>query len=108
MRLWTGRRRCSRPRRPARPDPRGELILGDHVGDADAVAGLEDAEGLGEHGWLVGGEVDHAVGDDHVDRLGRQGDGLDLAPLRKSTFPASASAALARARASISSVMSSP
>ena len=56
-----------------------EVVLGDHIGDADAAARLEHAEGLGEHGWLVGGEVDHAVRDDHVDRVGGQGDGLDLA-----------------------------
>ena len=32
---------------------------------------------FGEHGGLVGGQVDHAVGDDHVDGGVRQRDGLD-------------------------------
>jgi len=31
----------------------------------------------GKHGGLVHGQVDHTVGDDHVDRVRRQWDGLD-------------------------------
>ncbi len=55
----------------------GEGVVGDDVGDADPAAGSQDAEGLGEHGGLVGGQVDHAVGDDDVDRVRGQRDGFD-------------------------------
>ncbi len=58
---------------------RGEFVVGDDVGDADAAAGGQDAEHLGEHGRLVGGQVDDAVGDDDVDRVRGQRDGLDRA-----------------------------
>ncbi len=40
--------------------------------DADPAARLENARDLGEHRRLVGREVDHAVRDHDVDRLGRQ------------------------------------
>ena len=56
-----------------------EPVLGDDVGDADPAARPEDAGDLGEDGALVGGEVDDAVADDDVDRLGRQRDRLDVA-----------------------------
>jgi hypothetical protein len=55
------------------------MVLGDHVGNADPPAGYQDTEHLGEHGGLVGGQVDDAVGDHHVDGRVRQRDGLDLA-----------------------------
>jgi hypothetical protein len=58
---------------------RGEAILGDDVADADPAAWLKDAVDLGEHGRLVDRQVDHAVGDHHVDRGGGQGDLLDVA-----------------------------
>ncbi len=50
----------------------------DDVGDGEAAAGAEDAEGFGEDAVLVGGEVDDAVGDDDVDGVVREGDVLDL------------------------------
>ena len=56
-----------------------QRILGDDVADADPAARPEDAGDLGEDGRLVGGEVDDAVADDDVDRLGGQRDGLDVA-----------------------------
>ena len=42
--------------------------VGDHVGDREAATGPQHAR-LGEDLALVGGEVDHAVGDHHVDGL---------------------------------------
>jgi hypothetical protein len=47
----------------------GEVVLGDDVGDAEPPARLEDSVRLGEHRGFVGGQVDDAVGDDHVDGL---------------------------------------
>lgn len=55
------------------------VILGQDVGDAQAASGSQDAEALGEHGALIAGQVDHAVGDDHVDGAVRQRDRLDVA-----------------------------
>jgi hypothetical protein len=55
------------------------VVVGDDVGDAQAAAGAQDAEGLGEHGGLVDGEVDDAVGDHDVDGVAGQRDGLDVA-----------------------------
>src|SRR4029450_13880485 len=45
---------------------RGEVALGNDVGNAEASAGLEDTECFGEYGRLVGGQVDDAVGDHDV------------------------------------------
>jgi hypothetical protein len=42
------------------------VVFGNYVGDADAAAGGQDAEHFGEHGGLVGGQVDDAVGDHDV------------------------------------------
>jgi hypothetical protein len=53
---------------------RGEVVGGDDVGDAEAPARFEDPVGLGEHGGLVGGQVDDAVGNDHIDGARRQWD----------------------------------
>ena len=76
---WDRRRRCSRRSCPARPATRGQVVLGDDVADAEAAAGLEHPEGLGEHRRPVDRQVDHAVGDHHLHDLSRQEDGLDLA-----------------------------
>ncbi len=58
---------------------RAQAILGDNIAYAKASAGAQDAEHLGENRRLVGGEVDHTVGDDHVDgRIGER-DPFDLA-----------------------------
>jgi hypothetical protein len=77
--LGEGAGDAAHPGAPLGPILRRQLVLGDDVGDADAAAGLEDPEGLGEHRRLVGRQVDDAVGDHHIDRLGGQGDGLDVA-----------------------------
>lgn len=89
------------------PLVRGEVVVGDHVGDADPFARHQDGVGLGEHGGLVDGQVDHASGDHDVDRGGGQWDGFDGA-LEELDVGHAALAVLARARASISSVMSRP
>ena len=57
---------------------------------------------------LVGREVDHAVGDDHVDARVRERQLLDIALEELDVGRRPASRALARASSSISSVMSSP
>src|SRR4030095_2375931 len=64
---------------PLGPLGRAQAVLGDDVADAKSPAGLEHAEGLGEYRRLVDRQVDHAVGDHHVDGLGRQRDRLDVA-----------------------------
>jgi hypothetical protein len=55
------------------------VVFGEDVGDAQAVAVPQHAEVLCEDGGPVGGQVDHAVGDDHVERAAGQRDRLDLA-----------------------------
>jgi hypothetical protein len=82
-------------------------LVGDHVRDGEAPARSQYAGGFGEDGALVGGELDDAVGDDDVDGgLGAR-DVLEQ-PLTNSTFSTPAAAALVRASAGISSVMSRP
>jgi len=56
---------------------RRQVVLGHHVGDPDPASGPQHPEHLGEHRRLVGGQVDHAVRDDHVDRTVGQGHVLD-------------------------------
>ena len=56
-----------------------QRVIGDDVGDADPAARAQDARDLGEDGRLVRGQVDDAVADDDVDRVGRQRDLLDVA-----------------------------
>ena len=51
----------------------------DDVGDGEPSARLQHPERLAEHAILVGGQVDDAIGDDDVDRVVGQRDGLDLA-----------------------------
>jgi hypothetical protein len=45
----------------------------------DPAARSQDAEHLGQHGGLVSGQVDHAVGDHHVHRAVWQGYVFDVA-----------------------------
>jgi hypothetical protein len=54
-----------------------EAVLGDDVGDSDPPAGLQHPGELCEDRRLVRRQVDDAVGDDDVDRVGREGDVLD-------------------------------
>ena len=70
---------------------RRELVLGDDVADPDPPTRLEHARDLGQHRRLVDREVDHAVRDHDVDRVGRQRDLLDhaLEEVRRSSTPAS-------------------
>src|SRR5690606_23077551 len=56
-----------------------DTVLGDDIADPDPPAGLEYSRHLCDDGRLVGGEVDHTVGDDHVDRTFLEGDLLDVA-----------------------------
>ena len=57
---------------------RRERVVGDDVGYADPPARPQDAGDLPEDGRLVGGEIDHAIADDHVDRGRGQWNGLDV------------------------------
>jgi hypothetical protein len=70
---------AAHPGAPLGPILRRELVLGHHIGDPDPAARLEHAEGLSEHGRLVGREVDHTVGDHDVHGPSWERDGLDLA-----------------------------
>ena len=61
----------------------GRLVhvrIGDHVADGEATTGLEHPSRLAKDSGLVPGEVDHAVGDDHVHRGVRKRHLLDRAP----------------------------
>ena len=53
------------------------MVFRDDVADPDAPARLEDPPDLGQHGRLVDRQVDHAVGDHHVDRVRGQRNLLD-------------------------------
>ena len=55
-----------------------QLALDHDVGDGEASAGLEHAEGLAQHARFVATQVDDAVGDDDVDAVVRQRDLLDV------------------------------
>ena len=44
--------------------------VGDHVRNGEPAAWTQHAGGLEDHARLVAGKVDHAVGDDDVDRVG--------------------------------------
>ena len=48
--------------------------IGDHVRDREPAAWLEHASGFAQDLVLVAGQVDHAVGDDHVHALSRKRD----------------------------------
>ena len=79
------------------PVGRGEVVLGDDVGDPDPPARAQHPEHLGQHGRLVGRQVDHAVGDDDVDRRRPAAAPPRWCPCRNSTLVAPALAAFARA-----------
>src|SRR5271166_5844966 len=68
--LGEGQRPCDAADLDAAGDPlgRGQVVIGEDVGDAQAAARPQDTEALGEHGGPVGRQVDHAVGDDYVYR----------------------------------------
>jgi len=50
----------------------------DDIGDREASAGFEDAEGFAEHPGFIGREIDNAVGDDDVDGAVSDGEIFDL------------------------------
>ena len=56
-----------------------EAVVGDDVADAEPAARAEHPERFGQHAGLVGGQVDHAVGDDDIDVPVGQRDVLDVA-----------------------------
>lgn len=56
---------------------RRQVVFCDDVGNAYTSARHQDPEHLGQHGRLVGRQVDHAVGDHHIYCTVRQRDVLD-------------------------------
>src|SRR5690348_6928088 len=54
-----------------------EVAQKHHVRDSKAPAGSQYTVRLAQHLPLIGGEVDHAVGDHHINRVLRQRDRLD-------------------------------
>ena len=56
---------------------RGDLALGDDVGEREPSARAQHARRLGEHPALVGREIDDAVGDHGVERAVLEGQLLD-------------------------------
>src|SRR5207245_935089 len=67
------------PERGVAGDAFGQLDGGDDVGDGEAAAGAQRVSCRGEHAVLVGGQVDHAVGDHAVDGAGLDGRFFDVA-----------------------------
>src|SRR5262245_54480711 len=64
----------------AAPHVNGDIgPLNDDVGDCEAPAWLQNSECLGDHAVLLGGQIDHAIRDDHVDGAVRKRDVLDFA-----------------------------
>ena len=71
-------RRCRLPRRVGLArGARGDLPLGDDVGECQPSAGAEHTRRFGEDPALAGREVDHAVGDHGVERAVVEGQLLD-------------------------------
>jgi hypothetical protein len=56
---------------------RAEVVLGDHIADADPATGAEHAEHLGDYLRLVDRQVDDAVANHHIHRFIWQWDVLD-------------------------------
>jgi hypothetical protein len=63
----------------------GDLGVDHDLGGLEPAAWTQDALDLGEHGLLVGHEVDDAVGDHHVDRSSAMGR-VSIRASCKSTF----------------------
>src|SRR3954469_11316523 len=57
----------------------GKAIVRHDVADADSTTRAQNAMHLGEHLGLIDRQGDDAVGDDHIDGAGRDGDVLDVA-----------------------------
>lgn len=72
-------RHSAGPTATASPIRSRQVVLGDDVGHAHAPTSAQDSIDRREHGRLVHRQIDHAVGDDHVNGLGRQRDVLDVA-----------------------------
>ncbi len=68
----------SGPLRHVVPGRLVHLRVGNHVGDGESTTRTKHAESFAEDPGLVTGQVDHAIGDDHVDRRVRKRDPLDL------------------------------
>ena len=68
------------------PRPRGHVRagrvvhvgVGDHVRDGEPAAGAQHPRCLGQHLGFIAGEVDHAVGDHHVDACVRERELLEI------------------------------
>src|SRR5277367_801157 len=57
----------------------GDFAARYYVGDGEASAGLEHAEGFAQDLVFVGGKIDHAIRDDDIDAVVRERDVLDFA-----------------------------
>src|ERR1035437_307390 len=66
------------PKQHALADGVGDLAVGDDIGDGEAAAGTQHAEGLAQHAVLVAGKIDDAVGEDDVDGVVGERDVFDL------------------------------
>jgi len=62
---------------------RVEAGLGQDVADAETTIGPQDSGGLGQRAGLLGGQREHAVGDDHVHRGTWLPVRVDRLPLRR-------------------------
>ena len=98
---------AAHPLAPLSPVGRGKVVFGDDVADAEAPAGLRTRKASANTAGLSADRLTTQL--ETITSTVVAGRGMaSIRPLRNSTLPAPASAALRRARASISSVMSSP
>src|SRR5271157_719102 len=67
------------PQQDAAADFGEHPAFGDNVGNGQAAAGFENAEGFGQYAVLVGREVDDAIGNNDIDRVVGQGNVFDFA-----------------------------
>ena len=73
------RRRHSRPKEEHLANFGRDLPARHDVGDGETAAGLQNAKGFAQNLVFIGGQIDDAVRDDHVDGVVGQWDALDLA-----------------------------
>src|SRR5215831_11130277 len=76
--LFESSSNTSDPREHAPPNLWQHFPAGYDVGDSKASTGFQNSKGLPENSILVCGEIDHAVGDDHIDGIVGKRNALDL------------------------------
>src|SRR5271157_5508486 len=78
LRVLQRARDAANPQQPAVAHLPRHVAMYHDVRHSEAAAWFQHAKGLAQHAVLVGGEIDDAVGNNHVHRVVRQRNGLDL------------------------------